>query len=36
MTATCDRCGTEVDRVWELTRDEDTEWLCRDCHPKMG
>lgn len=36
MTATCDCCGDEVDRVWESTSDDETEWLCQKCHPKMG
>ena len=35
MTARCDQCGNEVERVWAKETDEGTEWLCEDCHPEM-
>lgn len=36
MTARCDRCGNEIERVWRNQSDERTEWLCEECHPDMG
>ena len=36
MTARCDRCGTEVEHVWEYTGDGTSEWLCTDCQPNMS
>ena len=35
MTARCDWCGNEVERVWETQSDERTDWLCKECHPDM-
>lgn len=36
MTATGERYGEEVNRVWKRTSDGQEEWLCMACHPEMG
>jgi hypothetical protein len=35
MTAQCDSCGNDVERVWSKQSDERTKWLCEACHPDM-
>jgi DNA-directed RNA polymerase subunit RPC12/RpoP len=35
MPARCERCGAEIEQVWEYHSSDGPEWLCQECHPKM-
>lgn len=34
MTYTCEWCGDQMDRAWEIprSRDRDKQWVCKECH----